>query len=80
MIHRNLPPTKNLHDNIVDTNNERLNNLESSFEKWKEKEFPTQFIFVNKSLNMNSGKAAALGLLFPDRIGALSFLTRFDYK
>lgn len=50
---------ENLHDNIVDTNNERLNNLESSFEKWKEKEFPTQFIFVNKSLNMNSGKAAA---------------------
>lgn len=42
-----------------DTASERLDNLEKNYDKLKEQEFPTQFIFLNKSLNMSSGKAAA---------------------
>lgn len=45
--------------NIMDTTGERLDSLENKFKKLEELEFPTQFVFLNKSLNMNSGKAAA---------------------
>lgn len=48
-----------LRGNIVDATGERLNSLESKFKALQEKEFPTQFVFLNKSLNMNAGKAAA---------------------
>lgn len=48
-----------LQGNILDTTGPRLDSLEEKFKQLQEKEFPTQFVFLNKSLNMNSGKAAA---------------------
>lgn len=49
----------NLQGNIIDTAGERLDKLESKMEELRTKELPTQFVFLNKSLNMSSGKAAA---------------------
>ena len=49
----------NLQGNIIDTAGERLDKLESKMKELRTKELPTQFVFLNKSLNMSSGKAAA---------------------
>lgn len=49
----------NLQGSIIDTAGERLDKLESKMEELRTKELPTQFVFLNKSLNMSSGKAAA---------------------